>query len=109
MKVEYRRKTDFIPKELHTFKPEQRRKAFWVGLAIIASVAVGAALWVAWGVQERERQYVGNLQKRMDLLEMCFDTRSWTAIESMHSTVLKSGLDVLRERLEPQPEQKEAA
>jgi PAS domain S-box-containing protein len=68
MKVESRRKTDFIPKELHTFKPEQRRKAFWVGLAIIASVAVGAMLWVAWGVQERERQYVGNLQKRLELL-----------------------------------------
>lgn len=54
-------------------------------------------------------QSVEDKQKRMDLLEMCFDTRSWTAIESMHSTVLKSGLDVLRERLEPQPEQKEAA
>lgn len=68
MKVEYRRKTDKIPEELHTFKPEQRRKAFWVGLAIIVSVAVGAMLWVAWGVQERERQYVGTLQKRMELL-----------------------------------------
>lgn len=64
----YRRKTDIIPEELHTFKPAQRRKAFWIGLAIIISVAVGAALWVAWGLQERERQYVANLQKRMELL-----------------------------------------
>jgi hypothetical protein len=31
MKVEYRRKTDKIPEELHTYKPEQRRKAFWSG------------------------------------------------------------------------------
>lgn len=65
---QYRRKTDIIPEELHTFKPAQRRKAFWIGLAIILSVAVGAALWVAWGLQERERQYVTNLQKRMELL-----------------------------------------
>ncbi|MHB8709461.1 MAG: HD domain-containing phosphohydrolase [Desulfuromonadales bacterium] len=65
---QYRRKTDIIPEELHTFKPAQRRKAFWIGLAIIISVAVGAALWVAWGLQERERQYVANLQKRMELL-----------------------------------------
>ena len=57
-----------IPEELHTLKPEQRRKAFWIGLAIIASVAIGAVLWVAWGLQAREQQYVANLQKRMELL-----------------------------------------
>lgn len=65
---QYRRKTDIVPEELHTLKPEQRRKAFWIGLAIIASVAIGAVLWVAWGLQARERQYVVNLQKRMELL-----------------------------------------
>lgn len=65
---QYRRKTDIIPEELHTIKPAQRRKAFWIGMAIIASVAIGAILWVAWGLQERERQYVTNLQKRMELL-----------------------------------------
>lgn len=65
---QYRRKTDIVPEELHTVKPEQRRKAFWIGLAIIASVAIGAILWVAWGLQARERQYVANLQKRMELL-----------------------------------------
>ena len=68
MKVEHRRKTDFIPEELHTFKPAQRRKAFWVGLAIIASVAICAVFWVAWGLQERERHYVTNLQSRLELL-----------------------------------------
>ena len=65
---QYRRKTDIVPEELHTLKPEQRRKAFWIGLAIIAAVALGATLWVAWGLQARERQYVANLQKRMELL-----------------------------------------
>ena len=49
-------------------KPEQRRRAFWIGMAIIASIAVCAILWVAWGLQERERQYVAGLQKRMELL-----------------------------------------
>lgn len=63
-----RRKTDIIPEELHAHKPEQRRKAFWIGFAIIVSVAVGAIFWVAWGLQARERQYVANLQKRMELL-----------------------------------------
>ena len=63
-----RRKTDIIPEELHAHKPEQRRKAFWIGFAIIVSVAVGAIFWVTWGLQARERQYVANLQKRMELL-----------------------------------------
>lgn len=63
-----RRKTDMIPEELHTIKPAQRRKAFWIGMAIILSVAIGASLWVAWGLRERERQYVINLQQRMELL-----------------------------------------
>lgn len=63
-----RRKTDIVPEELHTLKPEQRRKAFWTGMAIIASVALGAILWVGWGLQAREREYVANLQKRMELL-----------------------------------------
>lgn len=65
---QYRRKTDIIPEELHALKPEQRRKAFWIGMAIIASVAICAIFWVAWGLQSRERQYVENLQKRMELL-----------------------------------------
>ncbi|TLM64975.1 MAG: PAS domain S-box protein [Deltaproteobacteria bacterium] len=68
MEQRNRRKTDRIAQELHTLKPEQRRKAFWVGMAIIASIAVCAVLWVAWGLQQRERQYVANLQKRMELL-----------------------------------------
>lgn len=40
-------------------------------------------------------------QKRAELLEMHFDTRSWTKVENLHSTVLKAGLEALRERLEP--------
>jgi len=49
-------------------------------------------------------------QKRMDLLEMFFDTRSWTKVEGMHSDVLKSGLTEMREKLEPKEQPiKEAA
>lgn len=47
-------------------------------------------------------------QKRMDLIEMIFDTRSWTAVESLHSTVLKSGLDALRAKLEPTQTEEQA-
>jgi PAS domain S-box-containing protein len=68
MEPRNRRKTDKIAEELHTLRPEQRRKAFWIGLAIIASVTIGAVLWVVWGLQAREQQYVANLQKRMELL-----------------------------------------
>jgi hypothetical protein len=46
-------------------------------------------------------QSVEDKQKRMDLAEQFFDTRSWTAVETMHSDILKSGLDALREKLEP--------
>lgn len=42
-------------------------------------------------------------QKRAELLEMHFDTRSWTKVESMRSEVLKDGLAAMRERLEPAP------
>jgi PAS domain S-box-containing protein len=50
------------------YHPERRRKPFWIGLALIVSVALGAVLWMAWGLQDRERQYEVNLQKRMELL-----------------------------------------
>jgi len=63
-----RRKTDILPEELHALKPEKRRKAFWLGMIIIAVVAVGAMLWTAWGLKSREREYVTNLQKRIELL-----------------------------------------
>jgi hypothetical protein len=48
-------------------------------------------------------QSVEDKQKRAELLEMIFDTRSWTAVESMRSETLRSGLAALREKLEPQP------
>lgn len=48
-------------------------------------------------------QSVEDKQKRAELLEMFFDTRSWTAVESMRSETLHSGLAALRERLEPTP------
>ena len=63
-----RRKTDILPEELHALKPEKRRRAFWLGMAIIAAVAIGAILWTAWGLKSRENQYVAHLQKRLVLL-----------------------------------------
>lgn len=52
-------------------------------------------------------QSVEDKQKRVDLLEAHFDTRSWTAVENMRSETLKSGLQSMRDRLEPPPEQGE--
>lgn len=46
-------------------------------------------------------QSVEDKQKRADLLDLHFDTRSWTAVESMHSDILTAGLQAMRERLEP--------
>lgn len=46
-----------------------------------------------------------DVQARMDLLEQFFDTRSWTKIEeTIKSDVLKSGLEAMREKLEPKEE-----
>jgi hypothetical protein len=53
-------------------------------------------------------QSVDDKQKRMDLIEMFFDTRSWTAVEGMHSEKLRRYLSDLRLHLEPSQE-KEAA
>lgn len=47
-------------------------------------------------------QSVEDKQKRMDLLEMFFDTRSWTKVENMNSEILKSGFVAMRDKLEPQ-------
>lgn len=47
-------------------------------------------------------QSVEDKQKRLDLLENVFNTRSWTAIENMHSETLRSGLLNLRHQLEPE-------
>lgn len=46
-------------------------------------------------------QSVEDKQKRAELLEGVFNTRSWTAIENMHSETLRSGLLDLRHQLEP--------
>lgn len=53
-------------------------------------------------------QSVDDKQKRADLLEMFADTRSWTAVESMHSTKLSVILTALRAHLEPDPTAPEA-
>ena len=45
-------------------------------------------------------QSVEDKQKRMDIMEQFFDTRSFTKLETIKSEVLKDGLDGLREKLE---------
>lgn len=47
-------------------------------------------------------QSVDDKQKRMDLIEKHFDTRSWTQVEQMKSGVLRAMLNRLRDELEPQ-------
>jgi hypothetical protein len=45
-------------------------------------------------------QSVEDKQKRMDLLEQFFDTRSWTKVEGLNSDVLKSGYVSMKAKLE---------
>lgn len=47
-------------------------------------------------------QSVEDKQKRSDLIEEFFDTRSWTAIENMKSALLKEKYSLLKNHLEPQ-------
>jgi hypothetical protein len=54
-------------------------------------------------------QSVDDKQKRADLLEMFFDTRSWTAVENMHSDKLKAAFYDMRDHLEPKEETPDAA
>ena len=50
------------------YQSEPRKKAFFVGLGIIAVVAVAAIIWVAWGLQSKEQEFEANLQKRLELM-----------------------------------------
>jgi len=50
------------------FKYEPSKKALWVGLAIIATVAIVAIIWVAVALKARETEFEANLQKRLDLM-----------------------------------------
>lgn len=49
---------------------------------------------------------VEDKQRRADMMDWAFGTRSWTAIsENTHSSVLRDGLQKLRDELEPQPKE----
>jgi aspartate ammonia-lyase len=56
------------PSILEGYQPGSRKKTFWIGLAIIAAVAIAAIVWVAWGLKAREAEFEANLQKRLDLM-----------------------------------------
>jgi len=45
-----------------------RKKVFWFALGIIILVVIAATVWVAWGIQLREREFEANLQKRLQLM-----------------------------------------
>lgn len=79
------------------YQAEPRKKAFWVGLGIIAVVAVAATLWVVWGLKASEREFETNLQKRLDLMaasqvqltEALFDTAISQANRVINSELFK--------------------
>lgn len=50
------------------YQPEPRKKALWVGLGMIAVVAIAAILWVVWGLKAKERDFEKNLQQRLELM-----------------------------------------
>jgi len=54
--------------EIPGFKYEPSKKAFWVGLGIIAAVAIVAFIWVTVALKSRETEFEANLQKRLDLM-----------------------------------------
>jgi len=45
-------------------------------------------------------QSVEDKQKRVELVEQFFDTRSWTKVESLRADVLKSGYEAMKAKLE---------
>jgi len=73
------------------YKPEQRKKAFWIGLAIIAVVAVAAVVWVAWGLSVKEQEFEANMQKRLELMAdaqvQVIDALVETAIEQANRVI----------------------
>ena len=49
-------------------------------------------------------QSADDKQKRMELMEKVFHTRSWTKVENTDSGALRAGLAMLRNMLEPEPD-----
>ena len=50
------------------FSPALQKKAFWLGLGMIALVAIAAVVWVFWGLQAREREFLQQLEERLMLM-----------------------------------------
>ena len=70
---------------------EPGKKAFWVGLAIIAMAAVAAVVWVAWGLKGKEQEFEANMQKRLELMAasqvQVIDALFETAIEQANRVI----------------------
>lgn len=56
------------PEAAREYPTASRKKVFWFGLGIIILVVIAATVWVAWGLQLREREFEANLQKRLELM-----------------------------------------
>ncbi len=56
------------PVTLRDYPVTPRKKVFWFGLGTIVLVVIAAVIWVAWGIQLREREFEANLQKRLELM-----------------------------------------
>jgi len=73
------------------YKPEQRKKALWVGIAIIAVAALAAILWVFWGLSAKEKEFEANIQKRLELMAasqvQVIDALVDTAIEQANRVI----------------------
>jgi PAS domain S-box-containing protein len=68
---------------LDTYQPASRRKALWVGLGIIALVAVAAIVWVAVALKGREAEFDVNLKEKMGLMAQAPVRVTDTLVENM--------------------------
>ncbi len=70
---------------------ETGKKAFWVGLASIALVAVAAVVWVAWGLKSKAQEFEANMQKRLEVMAasqvQVIDALFETAIEQANRVI----------------------
>ncbi len=56
------------PDMFASFTPGLQKRAFWLGLSLIAVVSIAAVLWVMWGLQAREQQFSDHMEKRLGLM-----------------------------------------
>lgn len=75
--------------------PETRRKTLWIGLGLIALVAVSVLFWVVVGLNVKENEFEENLAKRLDLLA----ESQLQIVESMIETTIEQADRVINSEL----------